>query len=87
LEITVADRMFAKGLMTSAFKVTEFCRLTLKLVIKVKFLQFKEKEIKKEIVEAISKERKADLVGMVGHMAIFFRPQPDPERRRIDLSL
>ncbi|MBN2427842.1 MAG: ribosome assembly RNA-binding protein YhbY [Deltaproteobacteria bacterium] len=56
-------------------------------LIKVKFLEFKEKEVKKQMADAISKETAATLVGIVGHIAIFFRPQADPERRKISLPL
>ena len=52
-------------------------------LIKVKFIDFKEKDQKEEIVDAIEKETASELVGMVGHMAIFYRQQKDPEKRKI----
>jgi RNA-binding protein len=52
-------------------------------LIKVKFIDFKEKDQKQEIVDAIEKETASELVGMVGHMAIFYRQQKDPEKRKI----
>ena len=52
-------------------------------LIKVKFIDFKEKDQKEKIVGAIEKETASELVGMVGHMAIFYRQQKDPEKRKI----
>ena len=54
-------------------------------LVKVKFNDFKEKEQKREIVVEIEKETASEMVGMVGHIAIFYRPHNDPEKRRIDL--
>jgi RNA-binding protein len=52
-------------------------------LIKVKFIDFKEKDQKEEIVGAIEKETASELVGMIGHVAIFYRQQKDPEKRKI----
>jgi RNA-binding protein len=52
-------------------------------LIKVKFIDFKEKEQKKEMVGVIEKETESELVGMIGHIAIFYRQQRDPEKRKI----
>lgn len=52
-------------------------------LIKVKFIDFKEKEQKKEIVAAIENKTNSRLAGMIGHIAIFYRPQNDPEKRKI----
>ena len=52
-------------------------------LIKVKFIDFKEKSQKEEIAGAIEKETASELVGMIGHMAIFYRRQRDPEKRKI----
>lgn len=54
-------------------------------LIKVKFIDFKEKDQKKEIAGAIEKETRSELVGMIGHMAIFYRRQKDPEKRKINV--
>jgi len=54
-------------------------------LIKVKFIDFKEKDQKKEIASAIEKETASELVGMIGHMAIFYRRQKDPEKRKINV--
>ena len=52
-------------------------------LIKVKFIDFKEKSQKKEMAGLIEKETVSELVGMIGHMAIFYREQKDPEKRKI----
>jgi RNA-binding protein len=52
-------------------------------LIKIKFIDFKEKDQKKEITGVIEKETSSELVGMVGHIAIFYRRQKDPEKRKI----
>jgi RNA-binding protein len=52
-------------------------------LIKVKFIDFKEKEQKKEISTSIEKEAQCQMTGMIGHIAIFYRQQSDPEKRTI----
>lgn len=52
-------------------------------LIKVKFSDFKEKSQKKEMVAVIEKQTASELVGMIGHMAIFYREQKNPEKRKI----
>ena len=54
-------------------------------LIKVKFIEFKEKQQKADMAEVIEAEARCRLVGIVGHMAIFYRQQPDPEKRKIKL--
>jgi RNA-binding protein len=54
-------------------------------LVKVKFVDFKEKQRKLALVEQIEKKVACEMVGMVGHIAIFFRQQSDPEKRKINL--
>ncbi len=54
-------------------------------LIKVKFIDFKGKSQKEEIAGAIEKETASELVGMIGHIAIFYRQQMDPEKRKINV--
>ena len=54
-------------------------------LIKVKFVDFKEKDRKTEIAVAIEKETASELVGMIGHIAIFYRRQKDPKKRKIQI--
>ena len=57
--------------------------LTKHELIKVKFVDFKEKDQRKEIAGAIEQETVSELVGMIGHVTIFYREHRDPEKRRI----
>lgn len=52
-------------------------------LIKVKFGEFKEakKEISREIAEATQSE----LVGLIGNIAILYRPCPQTEKRKIKI--
>jgi RNA-binding protein len=52
-------------------------------LIKIKFIEYKEKSQKKEIVDEIEKKTDSEMVGMVGHTAIFFRQHPDLEKQKI----
>jgi RNA-binding protein len=54
-------------------------------LIKVKFVEFKEKQQKDTIAETIQAETGCRLVGIIGHIAIFYRQQADPEKRKIKL--
>ena len=54
-------------------------------LIKVKFSDFKEKSQKKEMASVIEKQTASELVGMIGHIAIFYRQQKDPEKRKIQV--
>ena len=52
-------------------------------LIKVKFIDNKEK--KQMFTDAICRETSADLAGMIGHVAILYRPSRTPGKRRIKL--
>jgi RNA-binding protein len=52
-------------------------------LIKVKFAEFKES--KKEISEEIAKATKSEKVGLIGNIAILYRQQPDPEKRKFKI--
>jgi RNA-binding protein len=54
-------------------------------LIKIKFNEFKEKAQKEEINGAIEAATESEMVGMIGHLAIFYRMNPDPEKRKITL--
>ena len=54
-------------------------------LVKIKFLEVKDKEKKLALVRQIELSVAGQMVGMVGHMATFYRQQPDPQRRRINL--
>ncbi len=52
-------------------------------LVKVQFLAFKEE--RRELAETIAARLSCECVGVIGHIAIFYRAQPDPEKRRITL--
>lgn len=54
-------------------------------LIKVKFIEFKEKAKKHGVVERIETALSCTAVGLIGHTAIFYRQQQDPQKRRIVL--
>lgn len=54
-------------------------------LIKVKFVDHKDKHQKKSIAEAIGNQTHSDMVGIIGHVAIFYKPRPEPTKRSIML--
>ena len=56
-------------------------------LVKVKFVEFKEKEKKLALVRQIEASAPCEMVAVVGHMATFFRRHSDPEKRKINLPL
>lgn len=54
-------------------------------LVKVKFVEFKEKEKKLALVAQIEQTAACEMVGLVGHVATFFRRNSDPEKRKINL--
>ncbi len=54
-------------------------------LIKVKFIAFKEKSRKNDLMAAFCRRTAAELVGSIGHMAIFFRPSRENGKNRVVL--
>jgi len=54
-------------------------------LIKIKFIEFKEKEYKTQFVAEIEAKTGCMAAGIVGNMAIVFRRHPDAEKRKIIL--
>ncbi len=52
-------------------------------LIKVKFVDFKEE--KKSLAQEIGQRTSCEEVGLIGNIAIFYREQPDKEKRKITL--
>ena len=52
-------------------------------LIKVRFVDFKEE--KKHLTQEIAEKTNSVMVGMIGHVAILYRQNPNQEKRRIDL--
>jgi RNA-binding protein len=59
--------------------------LDLHELIKVKFQDLKDRALKTRWAAEIEQAVDCRLAGLIGHTAILYRPQPDPERRRIVL--
>lgn len=52
-------------------------------LIKVRFVDTKDRVQKDKIINAIARETKSLVAGTVGHTAIFYRPHPDKDKRKI----
>jgi RNA-binding protein len=50
-------------------------------LIKVRFVVHKEE--RRELAAEMAERCGAELAGVVGHVAILYRPHPEPEKRRI----
>lgn len=57
--------------------------LELHELIKLKFNDFKDE--KKTLAKEIEEKTRSEMVGMIGNVAIFYRQQPDEEKRKIQL--
>ena len=73
-----------KGLSAAVVEAADDALQTHEL-IKIKFLEFKDKQQKQRIAQEIEAQTGAELVGMIGHMAIFYRQHPDPEKQKIQI--
>jgi RNA-binding protein len=54
-------------------------------LIKVRFVDVQDRRRVAEGAAEIQQKTDSCLAGAIGHVAIFYRPQPDPEKRRISL--
>ncbi len=73
-----------KAGVTDAFVASVNQALNDHELIKIKFTAFKE--TKKPLAEEIATRTNGELVGIVGHVAVFYRLQPDPAKRRVPLE-
>ena len=73
-----------KGLSDSLIGSIHYALDTHEL-IKVKFIEFKDKQQKAEMISTIQAETDCRLVGIIGHIAILYRQHADPEKRKIQL--
>ncbi len=73
-----------KGLTTELIRSTNDAFRQHEL-IKIKFIEFKEKKQKQDIAAVIENETGSQMAGMIGHIAILYRPHTDPEKRKIQL--
>ena len=54
-------------------------------LIKIKFIDHKEKEVKTALLEEISERLNCHVAGMIGHVAILYRKNSDPGKQKITL--
>lgn len=54
-------------------------------LVKIKFNDDKTKEFKSKTTAALEKATGSLVVGMIGHTAIYYRPHPEPEKRKITI--
>ena len=54
-------------------------------LIKIKFIDHKEKDQKQSLLTQIEKSLGCGIAGLIGHVAIVYREHPDPEKRKITL--
>jgi RNA-binding protein len=52
-------------------------------LVKVKFMEFKDE--KTPLTQELAERTNSEVAGVIGHVAIFYRQQRDPEKRRLDL--
>jgi RNA-binding protein len=76
--ILIGQKGLTEDLIQSVHEALEAHEL-----IKIKFLDHKEKQEKSDILSALELRTKSLRVGLIGHTAIYFRPHPDPEKRKI----
>ena len=70
-----------KSGLTDAFLASVEQALADHELIKIKFAAFKEQ--RKSLAAEIAARTQSVLVWVVGHVAVFYRPQPDPAKRRV----
>ena len=73
-----------KGLTDQLFQKVDDA-LSAHELIKIRFLEFCD-EIS-VFSEAIQKQTRSEIVGMVGHTVILYRQHPEPEKRKIRLPV
>lgn len=72
------------GISDSFIKMTDSA-LNDHELIKVKFVDFKDR--KKILIEEIVERTGSEAVGMIGHIAILFRQNPDKEKQKFELPV
>jgi RNA-binding protein len=69
--------------LSEAFVKSFDALLTEHELVKVRFDEFKEQ--KRELAAQLAERTGSRVVMQVGHVAVLYRPQPDPAKRRIVL--
>ena len=73
-----------KGLTSSLVEALDEA-LSAHELVKAKFIEDKDKAFKAQAIEMLTKATASEIVGLIGHTAIFFRAHPDPDKRRITI--
>jgi len=73
-----------KAGVTDAFLASVEHALNDHELIKIKFAAFKD--TRKELASEIAAKTNSELVQIVGHVAVFYRMQPDPAKRCVPLE-
>jgi RNA-binding protein len=73
-----------EGITEGVIRAIDECLFRHEL-IKIKFTDFKEKDQKEALTGEFAGKTGSELVGMIGHTAILYRQQADPEKRRITI--
>ncbi len=71
-----------EGITEGVIRAIDECLFRHEL-IKVRFTDFKEKDQKEALTGDFTAKTGGELVGMIGHTAILYRRQTDPEKRKI----
>ena len=54
-------------------------------LVKIQFQELKEQ--RKEIAPRLAEQTRSHLIMQVGHVAVFYRQHPDPQRRKIKFDI
>ncbi|MCC6145303.1 MAG: YhbY family RNA-binding protein [Candidatus Hydrogenedentes bacterium] len=76
--VIIGKQGVTDGLVRSVAEVLDAHEL-----LKIRFNEFKDQ--KDELLDEITRRTGADLVGIIGHVAILYRQHPDEEKRKIVL--
>jgi len=79
LEPTV---FLGKAGLSAEFRRTVDAELTLRELVKVKFVAFKDQ--KKELATELATATGSHLIMRVGHVAVLYRTHPEPAKRRFE---
>nr|WP_319490586.1 YhbY family RNA-binding protein [uncultured Desulfobacter sp.] len=74
----------AKGLTDAMIQEADNALNTSEL-IKIKFIDHKEKDVKAALLDEITARLKCHLAGTIGHVAVLYRSNPDPGKQKITL--
>ena len=99
MQLTGAQRKYLRGLahhlnpgafvgakgLTQALTAEIEAALDGAELIKIKFVDHKDKTLKTGILDEISLQTGAAVAGMVGHVAVLYRPHKNKDKRRIAL--